>query len=469
MVDIDSILLALRTSFFILWQFICYYCGRERYDCVKNIALFLSSYNIVYSKIFQSLSSGADVLTHKEMDYLSRFNDDVPYNATELYTIDELENNINEGRSADEMIMIDRSNGGHPIASGMIAVVYYGEIGDKQVVIKVKRKNIESRLREAINKMRLLVWVSTWLPFIKIMNLYTVFKENEEDMYKQVDFTIEANNIKTMGQNFQYTTYVKIPEVYLDITNKNNEVIVMERLYGKRLKELDNSVKNDYGRLVAQYSLKAALFDLIYHADLHSGNIFFMEEDGVKKLGIIDLGIVGHVTRDEQYDFYQFFEKVFLKNEALEAAKIIATRLVAPKTIFEKMNDKTKQSLYNDMATVIQDILDTNQALNVMTIYRINRMLYKYNLQLDRPFCRIQLSLAVSGSVSNELSVNGETYVKHIGQALAAMIKDTDDIMEMDSIDKLYNNDLRESSLTLNTNSNDDNSSNADEKQLQAL
>ena len=82
--------------------------------------------------------------------------------------------------------------------------------------------------------------------------------------------------------------------------------------------------------------------------------------------------------------------------------------------VFDNMNDKTKQSLYNDMATVIQDILDTNQALNVMTIYRINRMLYKYNLQLDRPFCRIQLSLAVSGSVSNELSVNGETYVKHI-------------------------------------------------------
>ena len=75
MVDIDSILLALRTSFFILWQFICYHCGRERYDCVKNIASFLSSYNIVYSKIFQSLSSGANVLTHKEMDYLSRFND----------------------------------------------------------------------------------------------------------------------------------------------------------------------------------------------------------------------------------------------------------------------------------------------------------------------------------------------------------------------------------------------------------
>ena len=39
------------------------------------------------------------------------------------------------------------------------------------------------------------------------------------------------------------------------------------------------------------------------------------------------------------------------------------------------------------MAAVIQDLLDSDQALNVMTIYRINKMLHKYNLKLDRPFC----------------------------------------------------------------------------------
>ena len=432
MIDVDSILLATRTTFLIMWQFICYQLGRKRFDCVKNIAEFLSSYNIVYSKIFQSLSSGADVLTHEEMDYLSRFNDNVPYHANELYSIDELETIINEGQTADQLLTIDRSRGGQPFASGMIAVVYYGEIGEKQVVIKVKRKNIENRLRQAIDKMRLLVWVSSWLPYLKIMNLPSVFEENEEDMYKQIDFRIEASNLQIMKKNFQYTDYVKIPQVYQSITERNNEVIVMERLYGKRLKELDDSVKNDYGRLVAQYSLKAALFDLMWHCDLHSGNIFFMEENGEKKLGIIDLGIVGHVTREEQNDFYQFFDKVFLKNEALEGAKVIATRLVAPKSTFENMNDERKQSLYDDMAAVIQDLLDSDQALNVMTIYRINKMLHKYNLKLDRPFCRIQLSLAVSGSVSNELSVNGETYVKHIGQAMASMMKDTSDILDLE-------------------------------------
>ena len=428
----DSTLLAARTIFFIAWQFMCHMCGRDRLDCIKNIATFLSSYNIVYSKIFQSLSSGADVLTLQEMDYLSKFNDEVPYNADELPDIDEIETLINQGRKADDMLTITKTNGNMPIASGMIALVYYGELGDKEVVIKIKRKDIEDRLREAIGKLRLLVWLSTWLPHLRVMNLETVFRENEIDMYKQIDFSCEVNNLIEMRKNFEHTDYVKIPEVYPDITENVPDVIVMERFYGKRLKELDDSVKNDYGRLVAQYSLKAALFDVLYHADLHSGNIFFMEEDGEKKIGIIDLGIVGRVTREEQYDFYQFFDKCFNKNEPVAAAKVIANQLVAPKERYENMTDEMKERLYDDMAAEIRSSLNEEEMLNVMTIYRINIMLFKYGLKLSRPFCRIQLSLAISASVCNELAVNGETYIKHIGQSLSAMVRGADEILDLD-------------------------------------
>ena len=76
----------------------------------------------------------------------------------------------------------------------MIALVYYGKLGNKDVVIKVKRKNINARLHQAIDKMRLLVRLSTWLPYLRVMNLYTVFEENEADMYKQINFIKEADN-----------------------------------------------------------------------------------------------------------------------------------------------------------------------------------------------------------------------------------------------------------------------------------
>ena len=159
MIDVDSISLTAKTTCFLAWQMLCYLFGRERYDCIKNIATFLSSYNIVYSKIFQSLSSGADLLTNKEMEYLSEYNDNVPYLEEELPDLDELEEQINENMSENKLT-IERSPKG-PEASGMIAVVYYGKLDNKDVVIKVKRKDIDRRLHEAIDKMRLLVKLST--------------------------------------------------------------------------------------------------------------------------------------------------------------------------------------------------------------------------------------------------------------------------------------------------------------------
>ncbi len=82
------------------------------------------------------------------------------------------------------------------------------------------------------------------------------------------------------------------------------------------------------------------------------------------------------------------------------------------------------------MARTIQNILHNDQLLDVMTIYKINKLLFNYGLTLSRPFCRIQLSLAVSASVSNELCNNGETYIDHIKNTMDKMINNTTCIME---------------------------------------
>ena len=61
MIDVDSISLTAKTTCFLaMANALLFIVAEKRYDCIKNIATFLSSYNIVYSKIFQSLSSGAD-------------------------------------------------------------------------------------------------------------------------------------------------------------------------------------------------------------------------------------------------------------------------------------------------------------------------------------------------------------------------------------------------------------------------
>ena len=91
----ENIKFSILTTACIGWQGVCYLFGRERIECIKNIANYLSTRNIIYSKIFQSLSCGANILTDEEMKFLSKFNDEVPYHEDELWDIDALVTNIN--------------------------------------------------------------------------------------------------------------------------------------------------------------------------------------------------------------------------------------------------------------------------------------------------------------------------------------------------------------------------------------
>ena len=49
--------------------------------------IFLGPSYIVYSKIFQALSSGINFLSLEEMNALSRYNDNAPYTKNEIYNI----------------------------------------------------------------------------------------------------------------------------------------------------------------------------------------------------------------------------------------------------------------------------------------------------------------------------------------------------------------------------------------------
>ena len=101
-----------------------------------------------------------------------------------------------------------------PERSGMVALVYYGTIDDNNVVVKVKRRNIEDKLEDALNKMRFVVKVASYLPWLNRLYLPTIFEENRQDMINQVDFSNEVRNLSVYKKNFRHMDFVKIPNVY---------------------------------------------------------------------------------------------------------------------------------------------------------------------------------------------------------------------------------------------------------------
>ena len=320
--------LFVKTVGYVSWQSLCYCFGRTRIDCIRNIANYLASINIIYSKVFQSLSAGANILSIEEMKYLSQFNDTAPFQVSDLYDVQNIVAVLNE--ACDTNLEIRHST---PERSGMVALVYYGTIGDSDVVVKVKRRNIQDKLEDALEKMRFIVKMASYMPWLNRLYLPTIFEENRQDMLNQLDFSNEVKNLSLYKKSFRHMDFVKIPHVYKQFTDADDRIIVMERLYGSRLHDMKSNVeKAEYGPLVARFSMKSILYDRRYHADLHAGNIFFMGNHGDRKIGIIDFGIIGRVSKEAQDSFYNFFKSILVDNDYIEGSNVLLSRLVEPKT-----------------------------------------------------------------------------------------------------------------------------------------
>ena len=420
---IDTTTLFVKTIWFISWQSVCYFFGRPRIDCISNIADYLSGINIIYSKVFQSLSSGANILSVEEMNYLSQFNDTAPYKGTDVHDIGDIISALNKKCGTD----LDVSHT-VPERAGMVALVYYGTLGGKDVVIKVKRRDIEFRLEDALSKMRAVVNISSYLPWLNRLYLPTIFEENIADMMNQLDFSNEVRNLSLYKKSYRNMDFVKIPDVYGEFTDADSRVIVMERLYGRRLHDIESlEEKAVYGPLVARFSMKSILYDRRYHADLHAGNIFFIGNgDEDRQIGVIDFGIVGTITKEAQDSFYNFFKSVLVDDDYVEGSNILLSRLVEPKSVYDEMSDSRKKRLLEKMAEVASDAFGPDSVLDARTVYRINSVLIDYGLQLSRSFCRIQLSLAVCASVCNELCKVGDNYMHHVSEVTRSMMSERD-------------------------------------------
>ena len=90
------------------------------------------------------------------------------------------------------------------------------------------------------------------------------------------------------------------------------------------------------------------------------------------------------------------------------------------------MDKNRKNELLNKMAVVAEEVFGSESVVDARTVYKINTVLIDYGLQLSRPFCRIQLSLSVCGSVCNELCKVGDNYMVHVSEVTRSMMAERD-------------------------------------------
>jgi len=368
---------------------------------IQNITRRLASKNILYVKFFQAISLNNNLIDGAMNQELIKYTDTVPYcsddidwdvimNLKVFYGIDFLYNTA-------------------PINAGMISLVYKMNDGieNQEVVVKIKRVGIEDKLNDAIDKMKFMIYLLSFIPQLNHFNLLDSFNKNILILKNQLDFEQEVQNTMRMKDDCRNLKYIKIPKVYESVTKLFPNVIVMEYILGVHISKLEEPDYEPFAKLVVKYGVVSSFINGFGHGDLHAGNILFIKNGENYKLGLIDFGIVLKIHEDVRNKFMGIFYDFFNK-PPIEISNDFLSCFVEPKEVFQNLPKEHKESLVQITAQIIENVIHGSKSANQSKLFEFiihfndylsNNDLKKYGLYFNDDFIKMQMGLAMAHGV----------------------------------------------------------------------
>lgn len=255
-----------------------------------------------FIKFGQLLSSREDLFHASFIHEMQKLRDQVkPIPLSELTTY--IEGHL--GKKIDDVFTSIDPN---PIGVASIGVVYSGKLKDgSPVVLKVRRPGIEKEIETDFS---ILLFIAHQLEKVseelKYLGLSRIIHDFSSTLVKELNFNVEAMNAERLKKNLSIhdvENHYYIPSIYKEYTSE--ALLVMERLDGipfsdkNKIEPYMFEIKDrlNYG---VNLFLKTFLQDGFYHADLHGGNFFYLEN---KKIGLIDFGLMGSLSKTSRQHF----------------------------------------------------------------------------------------------------------------------------------------------------------------------
>lgn len=184
------------------------------------------------------------------------------------------------------------------LASASIGQVHEATlVTGERVVVKIQRPDIEKVIQNDISLLAFIAKaLERYVPEVRIFNPSIIVDEFFRTLVFELDYKIEANNMKKMSENLSSYEDIVIPKVYKELSTAR--VLTQEKLDGIRVNDLvalnkQGVDKKEIVKIGARAFLKSVMVDGLFHGDLHGGNLFILPGD---KLGVIDFGIVGRLS-----------------------------------------------------------------------------------------------------------------------------------------------------------------------------
>ncbi len=406
-------------------------------DMVKNIAGLLSKKNIYYTKMFQAIAYSSEIYNDDLASFFIKYTDSVQYDESE-YSNAYVNDVIAFADKNGYTLTIDNmDNDGKyiPDKTGSVSLIFYGKIvrrnGDnthKQpdsipIVIKYLRSNMLERIKSAVNDVGYMVSLLNLFPQLKHLYLNDILSEQKKMMLNQVNFNIEVENILKIYDNFKKTNtnIIKIPLVFPEFTNEFKNIIVMERIIGKKLEELSNDVKDEYCKILAKGLIKTVFLDGFYHCDMHPGNVLFIENENDCmsaprfQVGILDFGIMSNISVHDQNFSFEIFKNVLLR-DSNEIARGFVDNCIEPcnKKIGIPAN-YDKKKVCETLNQVIYEILKdkTLTCFTAKDLCALNYCILQYNMKVSKSLTNFEISLSVCDNLCKKIAFK-KSYMEHL-------------------------------------------------------
>jgi predicted unusual protein kinase regulating ubiquinone biosynthesis (AarF/ABC1/UbiB family) len=374
--------------------------------------------------LFQAIALHKELIDEKTNDVFLQFTDYVPWSDDEI----DYETLIN---ICNEHSLTFNNKSVLPIKSGMISLVFSLEKNNKKVILKMKRKNIDVKLRQGIDDFISFVLFIKWIPFIIEKELFDLIITQVESFIQQLDFEKEVLNTETMFANFKNIPYVVVPYVYKNVTNQYKNAILMSFLEGDSIDNVSEDDYLHYAECVLKFAIVSCFVRGFAHGDLHPGNILFMKDihvDGGKishRIGIIDLGITYEFGTHFQKQVFEITDNFFNGGSSRE----VAEQMIKSGLLFTPIENLPTDE-YDDLLTIFTLLLEKRKSeasdiyynifdalLKITTYAKTNNKWGNTSLNISPELVKLQMCFTMSCGLTHRLCKNKD-YTEFVNECM---------------------------------------------------
>lgn len=248
-----------------------------------------------FVKLGQLVSTRADLIPQDIIEEMQRLQDDVP-----PLPFDQMKPVIEEQLGAP-LATLYSSFTEQPLASASIGQVYRARLatddGEVDVAVKVQRPNIAATIERDID---LLYWlaqaIERSIPEARVYSPVKLVGEFDRAIRAELDYALEADNAERFTEDFAGFDTVAFPKVFRHASSR--KVITLGYFDGKNV--FDAVRDGADGERIAKNAIEVIVRMIFehgfFHADPHPGNILITGTPEAPVLGLLDLGLVGHLS-----------------------------------------------------------------------------------------------------------------------------------------------------------------------------